>query len=217
MLRRCLKLAVVASLIAVVAGFGWIIYGEMNTSEAAHFDASLSVAHSQSENMRATLGDAGAFVEMEIGKITSIAMLRDEWTPRYQRAQSAYTKFDAAIIAAEERAEAYFAAQRALTEQYHNPERRAQIVADDEADYAIYREWLQQAHQAREHARLIANRLADMDTDLRKLELRSEFSFDASSFRATPAEILELDNELAQFQIASENIRQITASPFGAY
>ena len=216
MLSKSLKLAVVASLIGVIAGLGWIAYGEMNTSEAAHLNASLSVVRHQSENMSVTLGDTGDFVGTEVAKITSISTLLDEWTPRYTRAQSAYAKFDASIIAAEERAGAYFAAQRALTEKYHNPERRAQMAADDKADYALYMEWLQQAHRTREHARQIANRLDDMDTDLRKLELRAEFSFDASSLRAVPAEILELDDELAQFQIASENIRQITASSFGA-
>ena len=55
-----------------------------------------------------------------------------------------------------------------------------------------------------------------MDASLRKLELRTDFVFDASSFQEVPAAILELDAELSEFRAASETIREVTASPFEA-
>ena len=60
----------------------------------------------------------------------------------------------------------------------------------------------------------IVNRLSDMDTTLQKLKLRSDFSFDASGFSEVPSDIMALEEELAQFQIASDNIREAIASPF---
>ena len=96
---------------AAVVGLGWLVYGEINRSEAAHFDTSVNVVHRQSDAMGATMGGAGAFVGTEIAKITSLSALFEEWTPRYRRAQAAYPKFDAAIVAAEKRADAYFTAR----------------------------------------------------------------------------------------------------------
>ena len=55
-----------------------------------------------------------------------------------------------------------------------------------------------------------------MDAVLRKLELRTDFVFDASSFQEIPAAISELNAELSEFRAASETIRVATASPFEA-
>ena len=55
-----------------------------------------------------------------------------------------------------------------------------------------------------------------MDASLCKLELRTDFVFDTSSFQEVPAAILELDAELSEFRAASETIREVTASPFEA-
>ncbi len=214
MLRKFLQLAVVAIVVAVAAGFGWLAYGEVNTSEAVHFDESISMVRHQTESVSVTLVDTGAFVDAGVANITDVSLLLGEWTPRYNGAQSSYQKFDSAIAAAEVRAEAYFASQRALTGRYHDPVRRARAQANDDANYALYTQWRSRAHQTREHARNILKRLDDMDTDLRKLELSSEFSFDAGGFDTVPSAISALDDELSQFQIASENIRDITVSPF---
>ena len=214
MLRKVLKLALAASLVAVVTGFGWFVYNGINTSEAAHFDTSINIVHNESGKIGAAFGETGNFVETEVAKIADISALISEWTPRYDRAQSAFMRFDASIDAVEERAEAYFASQRALTDGYHDPERKTQAQAEDEADYTVYTQWLDRAYSVRARAREITHRLEDMNTDLRKLELSSEFSFDSGRFEAVPSEILALDDELAQFKTASVNIRAITDSPF---
>ena len=60
----------------------------------------------------------------------------------------------------------------------------------------------------------IVHRLSDMDTTLQKLKLRSDFSFDGGGFSEVPADILALEGKLDQFRIASDNIREIIASPF---
>lgn len=209
-----LKVIALVGVIAVIAGAVWFAYGEMGVSEAARFDASINIAHNQSRNMSTTMDDAGDFIHTEIAKINSIDSLLDEWNPRYNRAQSALVKFDAAIVAAEQRADDYLAAQSALTEQINDPQRRARAQADDQTDRANYAQWRTQAHRARDQARQIVILLDDMDAILRKQELASEFSFDADGFSAVPADILSLETELEQFQAASENVRQITASPF---
>ena len=214
MLRRLLKTAVALAVLATVLGFAWLAYGQYNTSEAVHFDQSVKVVHDQSENMSVAFGETGNFVDTEIAAVTDISRLIGEWTPRYNRAQTAYAIFDAAVVAAEARAEEYFMAQRALTGAYNDDVRRAQAQAEDEADYRLYLAWRDRAHSVRARAKEITNRLHDMNIDLQKLELAAGFSFDASGFSEVPSDILALDDELQQFQIASQNIRQITASPF---
>ena len=214
MLRKFFSLFITISIVSVVAGVGWVAYSKFNVSEAAQFNESISMVYHQTGSMGESLDDTGDFVSTEISNISSISTLLDEWDPRYEQAQTAYRKFDAAIVAAEDRAEAYFLAQRTLTEQYHDQELRAEARADDDADYALYHQWKDRAHYVREDALEIVNRLQDVDTGLRKLKLSSEFSFDASGFDAVPAEIQVLGEDLTQFQIASENIRDITKSPF---
>lgn len=214
MLRKFFSLVILASIIAVVGYLAWIAYGESKVSEAAHFDASMSMVHHQTGRMSESLDDAGTFVSTEIEQITDISTLIGRWTPRYEQAQIAYRRFDAAIASAEDRAAGYFSAQRALTERYHSEEARARAEAEDDADFALYQQWRDRAHAVRAEALEILNRLSDMDTDLQKLKLLSEFSFDAGGFNEVPADILTLSDELAKFQAASVNIREITTSPF---
>ena len=216
LLRKLFKLVVVTSLIIVVAGLAWVLYGEIGTSAAAHFDESIDVVGHQTDQLSSTLSNTGALVQREVSEIMNISELVDQWTPRYQRAKLVYEKFDLAIVAAEEQAEAYFASQNSLTTQYHDPAKRAQAKAHDESDYSQYRQWREQAHQVRAQAKAIVHRLDDMNLDLQKLELSSEISFNAGGFSEVPSAIVQLDSELAQFQLSSGNIRAITSSPFEA-
>ena len=219
MLRRFFSITSAASIVAVVVGVGWIAFGEASKSEAAHADASLSMVNHQTSGMSESLNRAGTFISTEIsadvGQITDLSTLLEEWSPSYQQAQTAYRKFDAAIATAESSADAYFAAQGALTEGFHSEESRERAQADDDAEFAQYEEWRERARGVQGEALEIVHRLSDMDTTLQKLKLRSEFSFDASGFNEVPSDILALEEELAQFQIASDNIREIIASPFG--
>ena len=218
MLRRFFSITITASIVAVVVGVGWIAFGGVSKSEAAHADASFSMVSHQTGRMGESLNSAGTFISTEIsvdiGQITDITALLEEWSPRYQQAQTAYRRFDAAITAAESSADAYFAAQRALTEGFHSEELRDRARADDDAEFAQYEEWRERARAVQEEALEIVHRLSDIDTTLQKLKLRSEFSLDAGGFNEVPSDILALEEELAQFQIASDNIRETIASPF---
>ena len=218
MLRRFFSIVITASIVAVVAGVGWIAFGEVNKSEAAHADASFSMVNHQTGRMGESLDTARVFISTEIsvdvGQITDLSTLLDEWSPRYQQAQTGYRRFDAAIIAAEDSADVYFAAQRALTDRFHNQELRTRARAEDDAEFRQYEQWQERAHGVRAEALEIMRRLSDMDTILRKLKLRSGFSFDVGGFSEVPSDILALEEELAQFRIASDNIREIIASPF---
>ncbi len=214
MLRRFFSITITATIVAVVAGVGWTAFGEVSKSEAAHADASFSMVNHQTGRMGQSLNSAGTFISANIGQITDLAVLLDEWSPKYQKAQTAYRRFDAAIIVAESSVEAYFAAQRALTEEFHSEELRERARADDDAEFEQYEQWRERARAVQEEALEIVHRLSDMDTTLRKLELRSVFSFDAGGFSEVPSDILALEEELAQFMIASDNIRETIASPF---
>ena len=137
-----------------------------------------------------------------------------EWEPRYDAAKTAYVKFHASIMNAKSRASSYFAQQRALTEQMRDPDNQAKARLEDEADLALYRQWEAQADQALEKADEIGIQLDDMDANLRKMELRADFVFDTSAFLEIPQDIEELNLQLFDFQVASENIKLSAGSPF---
>ncbi len=201
-----------------MVGVGWIAFGEVSKSEAAHADASFSMVNHQTGRMGESLNSAGTFISTDlsadVGQITDLSALLDEWSPKYQQAQTAYRRFDAAIVAAESSADAYFAAQRALTEGFHSEELRDRARADDDEEFEQYEQWSERARAVQEEALEIVRRLSDMDTTLQKLKLRSDFSFDAGGFSEVPSDILALEDKLAQFRIASDNIRESIASPF---
>lgn len=193
---------------------------------------SVQLAQNQAENMNRSLGDVSAFAagnfmgassevgsqpaNLDIGKIANIETLIARWEPSYSNAKLAHLKFEAAIENAKASAASYFAAQQAITEQINDPSIKAQARLDDEHDLALYSEWEVQAGSALAKASAIGLQLDDMDATLRKLELRSDFAFDSSSFQEVPAAILELNAELSEFKVASETIRAATDSPFEA-
>ena len=232
MISRVLKYVLIAVVVAVVGYAGLTVYGEVTQTEAARMSDSVQLAENQAENMNRALGDVSVFAggnsggsasetgfqpeTSEIGKITSIDVLIDRWEPRYDDAKLAYVKFEAAIASAKSSAEGYFAAQQALTNRINDPSTKARARADDEHDLALFRQWEDQADSALAKARAIGMQLDDMDASLRKLELRTDFVFDTSSFQEVPAAILELNAELSEFRAASETIRSATASPFEA-
>ena len=216
-LAALLKWISIAAVVAVVAGIGWMAFGEVNTAEAAQLDESMSMVRYQTAGMNQALEETGQFVaQTNVAEVTDINSLLGLWEPRYAAAQSAFTKLDSAIALAEQQADSYFAAQRALTAQYNDPERKARRQARDDAFFADYQAWQQDAHNIRDEAAAILRKLNDIDIDLRKLELDSGFSFTGTAIDALPAEISSLDNELNEFDIASENLRAIIRSPFEA-
>ncbi len=149
-----------------------------------------------------------------IARTTNINILIAEWEPRYDSAKLAYVKFEAAINNAKATAADYFAKQQALIEQIQDPANQAPHRQDYENDLILYRRWEAQADSALAQARKIGIRLDDMDVSLSIIKHRSDFVFDASAFREVPTAIVELDRQLADFQVASDNIRAATASPF---
>ena len=104
-MKKAFKLAVLGVLVAIGASVGWLVFGEVRTSEAVHFDESVGMVHHQTERMSVTLADTRTVVDEDIASVTDITELFGRWTPRYNRANAAYVRFDAAINLAEERAE----------------------------------------------------------------------------------------------------------------
>lgn len=230
MIGRILKYALVAVAAAVIAYGGLTVYGEVTQTEAARLSGSVQLAQNQAENMNSALRDVSDFTlgepvrnasvmqpqpgESDIAKIANIGTLMDQWEPRYDSAKSAFLKFETAIDNAKASAAAYFATQQALTERITDPAALAQARQDDEQDLALYRQWEALADSVLDNARAIGTRLDDMDAILRKLQLRADFVFDATSFQEVPVAILELNQELDDFRVASETIRTTTGSPF---
>ena len=220
MLRIPFRMAVNASLIAVVVGLGWTAYGAVGESEAAHVNESFSLVNHQTDAVGEALEGAGTFIDSEIGgstgQIRDIDELLDAWTPKYQMAETGIRKFDASLAVAEESADAYFVAQRALTARIHGTELGALARAEDDAESSQYEEWRGRAHSIQSNAAQILQRLHDMDATLQKLKLRSDFSFDVGQLSEVPSDIVALEQELAQFRVASDNIRIAIGSPFDA-
>lgn len=232
MIRRTLKCSLIVVAAAIVGYAALTVYGEITKTEAAKMTDSVQLAENQAENMNRALGDVSVFAggnqngnslesgshseTSEIAKITSIEVLIDRWEPPYNHAKLAYVKFEAAIDNAKASAAGYFATQQALTERINDPTTKAQARDDDERDLSLYRKWETQADSALAKARAIGMQLDDMDASLRKLELRTDFVFDASSFQDVPVAIQELNVELSEFRAASEVIRATTESPFEA-
>ena len=220
MLRSLLRMVVTASVVAVIVGVAWIAYGNVGESKAAHVNDSFTLVNHQAEGVGDALEVTGAFIEAEVSvdtaQITDVSALLDAWSPKYRKAEVVYSKFDAAIIAAEDSANAYFEAQRALTEMIHDQELRALARAEDDAEFSQYDQWRERAHAIRADALQIMLGLQDMDATLQKLELRSDFSFDVHQMSEVPSNIVALEQELSQFQIASDNIRKTIGSPFDA-
>ena len=232
MIRRTLKYTLIVVVVALIGYAGLTVYGEVTQAEAARMSGSVQLAETQAENMNRALGDVSVFAggnsdgnaseagsqpeTSEIAKITNIDALIDRWEPRYDDAKLAYVKFEAAIDNAKASAAGYFATQQALTQRINDPSAKAQAQEDDKRDLALYRQWETQANSALAKARAVGKQLDDMDANLRKLELRTDFVFDTSSFQEVPEAILELNAELSEFREASETIRAATGSPFEA-
>ena len=220
MLRSSFRMAVNASIVAVVVGVAWLAFIQASDSEAAHVNETFSLVNHQAEEVGDTLEGTGAFIDAELtvhpSQMRDISALIDVWSPKHQKAETAYRKFDAAITAAEDSADAYFAAQRTLTERIQDQELGALARAEDDAEFSQYERWQDRAHGIRANALQIIESLRDMDASLQKLKLRSDFSFDGLQLNAIPSDIIALEQELSQFRIASDAIRNTIGSPFDA-
>ena len=233
-MQDILKFLLIAISAAVIGYVGWTVYGEGTKTANARMSESVHFAQAQAQNTNQSLteagmvGQAGQSVLSQgtvpaamgtphgIAVITNLDELLIEWRPRYEAATRAHARFDASIANAKSRAEEYFAQQQAITDGIRDPTNQAKVRLEDEADMALYRQWELRADSALKEANKFMIGLDDMDAILRKMELRADFVFDATAFTEVPAAITELNQQLFDFQVASENIKLTARSPFGA-
>ena len=235
-MQDVLKFILVAVSAAVIGYVGWTVYGEGTKPVAARMSESIHLAQTQAQNMNQSLTEVGAIgdvgqsvvsqgnspsavepsVPQRVAEIANLDDLLIEWRHRYEMAKMAYVKFDASIVNAKYRAAEYFAQQQALTDQMRDPDNKARARMEDEAEMALYLQWEVRADSALKLADKIGIQLDDMDANLKKMELRSDFVFDTTAFTEVPGAIAELDQHLFDFQLASENIKLATGSPFEA-
>ena len=221
-MRETLRFILIAVSAGVVGYIGWTLYEEETRTTAARMSESVLLAQAQAQSVDSalthiqdiTLLNSRTPATTRISEIPNLEALMKEWEPRYEAAKTAHVKFHASITNAKSRANAYFAQQQALTEQMQDPDNRAKARLEDEADLALYRQWEAQADQALEKANEIGIQLDDMDANLRKMELRAGFVFDTSVFLEIPQDIEDLNLQLFEFQVASENIKLSAGSPF---
>ena len=214
MLRRTFTAMLALSVIATLVGTSWVAYKQFNRSESSNAAEGFALVNHQTKRMGETLDQTRTFIRTDVRRITDLDILLDEWTPRYNRAKMAYQRFDYAIISAEERAGLYFEAQQELTASYHSSEVRSKALLEDAAEFDQYDRWRSRAHETRARALRLVNRLDDMDVSIRKLDLRSGFTIELTSFGEIPSEILALEDDLDEFQAASDNILEVISSPF---
>ena len=233
-MQGVLKFLLIAISAAVIGYVGWTMYGEGTKTANARMSESVHLSQAQAQNTNQSLTEAGVVVQVgqsvlsqgtvppametppRVVEITSLDNLLIEWKPRYEAATRSYTRFDASITNAKSRAEQYFAQQQAITDEVQDPTTRARLQEEDEADMVLYLEWKAQADSALKEASRFMIQLDDMDAILRKMELRADFVFDSTAFTEVPAAISELNQQLFEFQVASENIKLATRSPFEA-
>lgn len=221
-MQQTLRFILIAVSAGVIGYIGWTLYEEETRTTAARMSESVHLAQAQAESVDAALthiqdialSNSQTPATPEISEIPNLDALIKEWEPRYTAAKTAYAKFHASITNAKSRAAAYFAQQRALTERMRDPDNQAKARLEDEADLALYRQWEARADQALEKADQVSIQLDDMDANLRKMELRADFVFDTSAFLEIPQNIEELNLQLFEFQVASENIKLSAGSPF---
>ena len=227
MIRHTLKFIAISAAVATILYAGFVFYGGATQTEASALSDSVELAETQAGSMGQALDDVSAFASMrdtanaqprpegaEAAATTDIHTLLNRWEPKYKGAQSAYLKLESAITVAKSSAADYFTAQQAITDLINDPNVKLKAKQDDEKDLDLYRKWEERADAVLAEAHVISLRLDDMDASLRKLELRADFAFDASSFSEVPTAIADLNRELADFQVASQNIKAVTKSPF---
>ena len=238
-MQNAFKYILIAVAAGVVSYIGSTIYGEGTRTAAANMAESVQLAQAQANNMTTALtfvssvGNASTDqivaqaeqgssqgstsrvnAPVEVAEIASLDTLLIQWRPRYEAAKLAHAKFDASIANAKGRAAAYFAQQRALTRSMQDSDNRARAEQEDDAEMLLYRQWEAQADAALRKVAEIIVQLDDMDANLKKMELRADFVFDTSAFVEVPQAIGELNLQLADFQVSSENIKAVAGSPF---
>lgn len=225
-MQEVLRFVLVAVATGVIGYIGWTVYGEGTRPASARMSESLQIAQNQAQGMNLALtsvSNVGSSQESPPGiissgglaEITDLSVLQSEWRPRYDAAKLAHAKFSSSISNAKNGAADYFAQQQAITAGMRDPENKAKAQQQDDAEMLLFRQWEARADAALRTATEIGIQLDDMDANLKKMELRADFVFDTSVFLEVPEAVNELNDQLAAFQISSENIRTVSGSPFG--
>lgn len=239
-MQGILKSVLIVAALAVVGYIGWTIFVEGTKPVSAGMSQSVQLAQTQAQSMNYAINSVSVAVTapsaqtttatkgssesrsssttkaepVEVASIADLDTLLIVWEPRYNAAKLAHAKFKSSIANAKNRAEEYFAQQQVITERMQDPDNLDRARQEDEADRQLYEQWKERANAALETADQIVVQLDDMNENLKKMELRAGFVFDASSLIEMPAAVAELNHQLADFQTSSENIKAVTRSPF---
>ena len=204
-----------AALFLLGVALGSNIWGEVRTAEAVHFDNSMRLMTLQSNSVDAKIAGTSTIVEELVTNTNAgIDEVLAEWTPRYEQAKLAHTKFEAAVAGAKVQARAYLQSQRQLTSRYVSESSRLRAEREDMEEQRMFEAWAARADKVLDDTRRIMNAFNDLDIDLQKVKLRTDFTFASHIYTDVPAEIESLQIELDTFKAESERLRLSTSSPF---
>ena len=138
--------------------------------------------------------------------VAAIENLRSTWSPRYRQAEEEHRRLAYRIEHAERAATQYFSVQTELTGYIKSRDGRRRAEASDRAEMELYREWQAQAHQTMNQADHLMESVHDMDLRISKQLLSAHFVSLYQSFLELPIAISDLNRDLEQFRIRSEEI-----------
>lgn len=204
-----------AALFLLGVALGSNIWGEVRAAEAVHFDNSMRLMTLQSNSVDAKIESTSTIVEELVTNTDAgIDEVLAEWTPRYEQAKLVHAKFEASVAGAKARARAYLQSQRQLTARYVNEPARLRAEQDDLEEQRMFEAWAARADKILDDTRGVMNAFNDLDIDLQKVKLRTDFTFASHVYMDVPTEIKSLQIELDTFKAESERLRLSTSSPF---
>lgn len=204
-----------AALFLLGVALGSNIWGEVRTAEAVHFDNSMRLMTLQSNSVDAKIESTSTIVEELVTNTDAgIDEVLAEWTPKYEQAKLVHAKFEASVAGAKARARAYLQSQRQLTARYVNEPARLRAEQDDLEEQRMFEAWAARADKVLDDTRGVMNAFNDLDIDLQKVKLRTDFTFASHVYMDVPTEIKSLQIELDTFKAESERLRLSTSSPF---
>ncbi len=140
--------------------------------------------------------------------IRAVEQLQRAWEPRYEQAVQEYKRFAYRIDHADAMANEYFTIQNNLTSHITDTQERERWERIDIAERGIYMDWREQAFQTLGQARLIMDKLHNMNIVITKQRLSANFAAVYDEFQTIPPAITQLHQELERFQAESDHIQR---------
>ena len=132
--------------------------------------------------------------------VREVQVIEQNWTARYNAAMDDYDDFKARIKTVDRQASEYFAVQRRLIADLHNPERARWLQARIAREFRTYQDWRGQVRKTEATADRIRLDLEDINTEFKSLNLSAHFNQITESFIDLPVSMQLLNEDLREFE-----------------